>query len=174
MDTCFRRAPGVLWRCDGLNPIEWTRGCSESSNFISISSTGVSRNGRHQSPAVKRIRDDFIQDAPSTPENLRWAKPSHILNGLFTQMESVGQPLATASWRKSVKMLISIPFFLIMRETSTGRKFRWLWNYGATFCGGGTAGPLIANSPSANSGVLRNLGRVAEIAVISPVCGRWS
>ena len=45
--------------------------------FVSV----APRNGTHQSPAMKRIKDDFIQDARAMPGIIRWVKSfAAILN----------------------------------------------------------------------------------------------
>jgi len=99
----------------------------------------------HQSPAVKRIRDDFIQDARATPEIFRWAKP---FAAILTVISPNGISRAAACDRKLAANPSNAdfdPFFLLCVRVQLDRRTFRCYGITAPHFGLEVRGPLIAD-----------------------------
>src|SRR5208282_4443252 len=106
------------------------------------------RKGRHQSPAAKKIRNDFIQDVRAAPGIIRWAKPfASTLNWLISPN---GIIWGAACDRQPAAHSSNADFgsiFLIMHEVQLDRR----------------TGPLAAFRYQKTRSQRRKFGRIAEI-----------
>src|SRR5208283_5220775 len=80
------------------------------------------RNGRHQSPAAKKVRDDFIQDARAMPEIVRWTKPFAAILNWFINPN--GMRRAAACDRKPAANPTNADFGLIFLKVTEDQRDR--------------------------------------------------
>ena len=142
-------------------------GVSNSRVFVSV----APGKGRHQSPAVKRIRNGLIHDARATPGTIRRAKPFAAILNWFISPNGISR--AAACDRKPAANLSHAdfgPIFLVMHEIQPGRRtFPPAAELRRHILAGSHVGPLAANHLQQTRCLRRKLGRVVEVGVISPV-----
>src|SRR5208282_6210107 len=129
------------------------------------------RNGRHQSPAVKRIRDGLVHDARATRGTIRWAAPFAAILSRFISPNGIRR--AAACNRKPAANPSHAdfgPIFLIMHEIQPDRRtFAPATELRRHILAWRHYGPLATSRLQQTWCLRRKLGRVVEIGVISPV-----